>query len=75
VLEQGTEFAGEGGSDRTMEKFHREEIHDLCYLTVLLGWKKLRSMKWGGGTLARVGQKKRSGVWFKTEIPGGNLRT
>jgi hypothetical protein len=37
VLEQGTEFAGEGGIDKRMEKFHRKEIHDLCYLTVLLG--------------------------------------
>jgi len=31
-------------------------------------------MKWVG-TLARMGQKERNGVWFKTEIPGGNLWT
>ena len=50
-----------GGSDRMMEKFHWQEIHDLCYLTVLLGWKKLRSMK-RVGTLTHTEQKKRNGV-------------
>lgn len=53
-----------------MEKFHREEINDFCYLTVLLGQKKLRSMK-RVRTLARMGQKERNVFGLKQRFLAG----
>jgi len=55
-----------------MEKFHREEINDFCYLTVLLGLKKAKEHEKGEDT-STYGTERTKCFWFKTEIPGGNL--